>query len=92
MGAPHFLERERTSSFFKERMMSRQSIFLLALFLLMIVGWSSHGLAWSDVAHRLAVEEAIDALPKPLKGFYKDRKVYLMQQLEDLRSAGALSL
>jgi len=64
--------------------MSRRSIFFLFFTLAVVVGWTGHGLAWGDVAYRRALEEAIDALPKPLKNFYKDRKVYLMQQLEDV--------
>ncbi len=64
--------------------MSRRSIFLLFFILAVVVGWSGHGLAWNELAYRIALEEAIDALPKPLKNFYKDRRVYLAQQLEDV--------
>ena len=63
--------------------MPRRNIFLLFFILAVVVGWAGHGLAWSDVAYRLALKDAMDALPKPLKNFYKDRKVYLVQQLED---------
>ena len=64
-------------------MMSSRKACLLGLFLMMAGLWPSHGLAWGDVAHRLAADEAIDALPGPLKGFYENREVYLKQQLED---------
>ena len=63
--------------------MSRRNIFWLGLFLLTAWVWPRHGFAWGDVAHRLAAEEAVDALPGPLKGFYQNRKAYLMQRLED---------
>ena len=63
--------------------MSRRSVYLLTPFLLMTLVWSGYVLAWGDVAHRLAAEEAIDVLPGPLKGFYKKRESYLVEKLED---------
>ncbi|HEX9723941.1 MAG TPA: hypothetical protein VGC53_06625, partial [Vicinamibacteria bacterium] len=66
-----------------ETIMSRRGVLLLAFLLLVALVWSGHALAWGDVAHRLAAEEAIDVLPNPLKGFYKKRQAQLMQQLED---------
>ncbi|MGH9460655.1 MAG: hypothetical protein ACRD1X_05530 [Vicinamibacteria bacterium] len=68
--------------------MSWRNAFWVTLFLYVPLVWSSHALAWGDVAHRLAAEEAIEALPGPLKGFYEKREAQLMQQLEDL-SIGA---
>jgi hypothetical protein len=43
------------------------------------------GRTWNDVGHRLYVEKAIDALPKPLKGFYEKHKVGLAEAVSDPR-------
>jgi hypothetical protein len=73
----------------KSLILSRRGVPWLALFyLLMGFAWSGYVLAWGDVAHRLAAEEAVEALPGPLKGFYEKREAQLMQQLEDI-SMGA---
>src|SRR3989304_6612768 len=41
------------------------------------------GRARNDIGHRLYVETAIDALPKPLKGFYEGHKVTLAAAVSD---------
>jgi hypothetical protein len=41
------------------------------------------GRTWNDIGHRLYVEKAIDALPKPLKGFYDQHKVTLAEAVSD---------
>jgi hypothetical protein len=41
--------------------------------------------AWNDVAHRLYVEKAIDALPKPLKTFYEQHKAAIAEAVSDPR-------
>ena len=41
------------------------------------------GRTWNDIGHRLYVEKAIDALPKPLKGFYESHKVTLAEAVSD---------
>jgi hypothetical protein len=43
------------------------------------------GHGWNDIGHRLYVEKAIDALPKPLKGFYESHKVELADAVSDPR-------
>ncbi|HSF17758.1 MAG TPA: hypothetical protein VLK65_19620 [Vicinamibacteria bacterium] len=39
--------------------------------------------AWNDAGHRLTLEKAIDALPKPLKSFYENRRVSLGEAICD---------
>jgi len=63
--------------------MWRRSLFLLSLLLSAMVVWSGHGLAWSAVAHSIALEKAIEVLPRPLKGFYEKRESYVLGHLED---------
>ncbi|MFQ5789290.1 MAG: hypothetical protein ACE5JI_02330 [Acidobacteriota bacterium] len=41
------------------------------------------GLAWNEVGHRRSVEKAIEALPKPVKDFYKQRRNRLLEQVQD---------
>lgn len=41
------------------------------------------GRTWNDIGHRLYVEKAIDALPKPLKSFYDKNKVTLAEAVSD---------
>jgi hypothetical protein len=41
------------------------------------------GRTWNDIGHRLYVEKAIDALPKPLKSFYDKNKVALAEAVSD---------
>lgn len=47
------------------------------------IGNSGMVLGWNDLAHRLYMEKAIDALPKPLKGFYEQHKVTLSEAVSD---------
>ncbi len=41
------------------------------------------GRGWNDVGRRLYMEKAIEALPKPLKGFYETHKVSLAEAISD---------
>lgn len=45
--------------------------------------------AWSEVGYRLAVEKAVDALPKPLKDFYKLHRAPLLERMRELAVSGA---
>ena len=47
------------------------------------IGSIETGRTWNDIGHRLYVEKAIDALPKPLKGFYDNHKVALAEAVSD---------
>jgi hypothetical protein len=37
----------------------------------------------AELAHRLTVSKAIDALPKQMKGFYKQREQQVLERLMD---------
>lgn len=41
------------------------------------------GRSWNDVGHRLYIEKAVDALPKPLKAFYETHEVALAEAVAD---------
>jgi hypothetical protein len=45
--------------------------------------------AWNEVAYRLAVEKAVDALPKPLKEHYKQVRAGLLERIRGLTVSGA---
>ena len=47
------------------------------------------GRTWNDIGHRLYVEKAIEALPKPLKSFYDKNKVALAEAVSDPESCSA---
>ncbi len=47
------------------------------------IGGAGEGVAWNDLGHRLTVEKAIEALPKPIKKFYEQREDYLMENVKD---------
>jgi len=44
--------------------------------------------AWNEVGYRLAVEKAVDALPKPLKEYYKFHRATLLEKLRELAVSG----
>jgi hypothetical protein len=53
-----------------------------------VLTWAANietGRSWNDMGHRLYVEKAIEALPKPLKGFYESHKVALAEAVSDPR-------
>ena len=45
--------------------------------------WPRGAVAWNDVGYRIIVDKAVDALPKPIKEFYKGRKASLVEQAID---------
>jgi hypothetical protein len=60
-------------------------IWMGAVAFLVFVASIEVGHGWNDVGHRLYVEKAVDALPKPLKGFYEAHKVTLAEAVSDPR-------
>jgi hypothetical protein len=63
--------------------MSKKVISVAALTALLWAAGSETCLAWNDTARRLFIAKAIDALPKPLKGFYDDNKVGIAEAISD---------
>lgn len=61
----------------------RWAVLLIATWTLGSATFRGTGRAWNDAGHRLTLEKAIDALPKPLKSFYEDRKNLLGETISD---------
>lgn len=62
--------------------MARRIVLVLALALAWI-GAAGVGVAWNDLGHRLTIEKAIDALPKPIKKFYEQHESFLLENVRD---------
>ena len=60
-----------------------KSVGIATAVILTWVASTETGRTWNDIGHRLYVEKAIDALPKPLKGFYESHKVTLAEAVSD---------
>lgn len=63
--------------------MSARTFGIAAVVILTWTAGTETGRGWNDVGRRLYVEKAIEALPKPLKGFYETHKVALAEAVSD---------
>jgi hypothetical protein len=72
--------------------MPKRVILVAAVAALLWAAGSGSGLAWNDTARRLLLVKAIDALPKPLKGFYEDNKASMSEAVGDPSRFGTRAL
>ncbi|MGH9323985.1 MAG: hypothetical protein ACRD21_00530 [Vicinamibacteria bacterium] len=63
--------------------MRNRPIWVAAIAALVFATKSETGRTWNDSGHRLYVEKAVEALPKPLKSFYEARELAIGEAVSD---------
>jgi hypothetical protein len=56
---------------------------VVAVLILIALGWTNQAFSWDETADRLILEKVIDALPKQMKKFYEEREAALLALIED---------